>query len=262
MVVVFGNVTNQTTPWTPEPKGRGTWSLLSSCVITIALCAWTALHLNVPEHGTSGRQWLRKTKWLLLGLTAPEMVVYVAWRQRQEAKRLLRDVRKQLGQADEPSKFRGIYSTCIRSWKKSGRSERKIVSTASSPATQVAVNELSRPQWTMVHGFYAVMGGFALDSSDASEAFLPESRTRAALTAEGLRFLLLHEPDLLPSISADQIRDKSKADGLKKFLVCVQAGWFCMSCITRKSDLGEVSWVAKPVLIPCGPSRCLSLSSI
>ncbi len=234
MVVVFGNVTNQTTPWTPEPNGRGTWTLLSSCVITIALCAWTALHLNVPEHGTSGRQWLRKTKWLMLGLTAPEMVVYVAWRQRQEAKRLLRDVRTQLGQAEEPSKLRHMASGLFCFWKRSKGSGRKVVSTASSPATAAAVNDLSRPQWSIVHGFYAVMGGFALDSSDAPEAFLPDDRTRAALTAEGLRFLLLHEPDLLPSVSADQIRDKSKADGLKKFLVCVQAGWFCASCITRK----------------------------
>lgn len=248
MVVAFGNVTNQTTPWTPEPKGRGTWTLLSSCVITIALCAWTALHLNVPEHGTSGRQWLRKTKWLMLGLTAPEMVVYVAWRQRQEAKRLLRDVRKQLGQAEEPSMCQSIWSRWFWSWKGTGTSERKVVSTASSPATTVAVDDISRPRWTIVHGFYAVMGGFALDSSDAREAFLPDSRTRAALTAEGLRFLILHEPDLLPSISADQIGDKSKADGLKKFLVCVQAVWFCASCITRKSISELFPWGSRGVL--------------
>jgi len=201
MLPVFGTVTNHTTPWTPEPSTRGTWTLLSSSILTIALCAWTALHLNVPEHGTAHRQWLRKTKWLALGLAAPEMVVYVAWRQRQEAKRLLRDVRGQLGQVVPLSKFRRLLDSYLTFWKKDFRAGRKTVSTASSPASVSASGELLRPKWTLVHAFYAVMGGFAMDCSGASEAFLPDSRTRAALTVGGLRFLLEHEADLLPDIS-------------------------------------------------------------
>jgi len=39
--------------------------------------------------------------------------------------------------------------------------------------------------------------------------------------------------DLLPGISETQIRDKSKASGLAKTLVCIQAAWFCMQCIVR-----------------------------
>lgn len=241
MVIVFGTITNHTAPWVPEPNGRGTWTLLSSCVLTITLCAWTALHLNVPEHGTAGRQWLRKTKWLVLGLTAPEMVVYIAWRQRREAERLVRDVRRHLRQAETQSKVKGFWNRCCGRWRKSSRAENEDVSIASSPAPVTAVDEIPMPRWTMVHGFYAVMGGFALDCSDASEAFLPDSRPHAALTAEGLRFLLKHEPDLLPSISAEQISDKSKADGLKKFLVCVQAVWFCASCITRLANALPIS---------------------
>lgn len=201
MVLVFGNVPNHTTPWTPEPNTRGTWTLLSSCVLTIALCAWTALHLNVPEHGTADRQWRRKTKWFGIGLAAPEMVVYVAWRQRQEAKRLLRDVRQQLGQVVPPSTFRRLLDTCLGLWERVSGARGKTVSTASSPATVSAGDQVLKPQWTLVHAFYAVMGGFAMDSNGASEAFLPDSRTRAALTVEGLRFLLQHEPELLPDIS-------------------------------------------------------------
>lgn len=241
MVVVFGNVTNHTTPWVPEPNGRGTWTLLSSCVITIALCAWTALHLNVPEHGTADRQWLRKTKWFVLGLAAPEMVVYAAWRQRQEAKRLLRDVRSHLRQAAPPSRFRRVLDFCFRFWKKDQQISIKVTSTASSPTSMSASSQILQSEWTLVHAFYAVMGGFAMDSSSASEAFLPDSRSRAALTAEGLRFLLEHEPDLLPDITKAQIQDKSKADGLKKFLICVQASWFCASCITRLANALPIS---------------------
>ena len=238
---MFGNVTNQTTSWKPEPTVRGSWDIVSSCVITISLCAWTALHLNVPEHGSAGRQWMRKTKWLGLGLAAPEMVVYVAWRQRQEAKRLLRDVKERLGHSNSSSFFRRFLDSCRSCRRRAQKTGRRADSIASSPLTASARDRMSSPSWTTTHGFYAVMGGFAFDSSDASEPFLPDSRTRAALTADGLRFLLDHEPDLLPSISKEEIEDKSKADGLKKFLVCVQAGWFCASCVSRLASSLPIS---------------------
>lgn len=233
MVVAFGNVTsNSTRPFTPEPNGRGTWGLLSSCVLTIALCAWVALHLNVPENGTANKQWLRKTKWLIIGLTAPEMVVYVAWRQRQEAKRVLQDVRKLLGQPAPRSRVGRIWHRCLGS---------RGTRTDTRPGSSAAAVTSPKPQWTLVHGFYAVMGGFALDSSNAKQQFLPDSRTRAPLTATGLRFLLELDPDLLPSISKEQIKDKSKADGLQKFLVCFQATWFCATCITRLASSLPIS---------------------
>ncbi|MCJ1455918.1 hypothetical protein MMC28_006275 [Mycoblastus sanguinarius] len=85
------------------------------------------------------------------------------------------------------------------------------------------------------------MGGFAMDCSGSDDAFLTDDRTRAAITPEGLRFVLDHEPDLLPDILEDQIRDKSKADGLKKTLVCVQAVWFCASCVTRLANRMPIS---------------------
>ena len=61
--------------WHPEPSVRGTWSILSTCIITLGLCIWTAVHLNIPEHGTT--QWTkfwRKVFWLFMGLLAPEIV--------------------------------------------------------------------------------------------------------------------------------------------------------------------------------------------
>lgn len=60
--------------WRPEPQGRGTWSILSTCILTLSLCIWSALHLNVPEHGKGGKQLWRKTRWLIVGLVAPEIV--------------------------------------------------------------------------------------------------------------------------------------------------------------------------------------------
>jgi len=166
------------------------------------------------------------------------MVVYVAWRHRLEARRVLKDVKTNLGQSVPKSKFRRMLDRYLeRSRTRGLNASPKVESLPSSPSAV----RLPRPEWTLVHGFYAVMGGFALDSSGASEPFLPGSRTRVALTAAGLRFLLEHEPDLLPDISEEDISDKSKADGLKKFLVCVQATWFCASSITRLANRLPIS---------------------
>ena len=60
--------------WRPEPDGRGHYSILATCFITLSLCIWSALHLNIPEHNKSGSQKWRKLKWLVIGLVAPEFV--------------------------------------------------------------------------------------------------------------------------------------------------------------------------------------------
>lgn len=68
---------NGTAKWHPEPPGRGTFGILSSCLITMALCVWTAVHLNIPEKGQTGiftPQMRRKIIFLLIGLFAPELV--------------------------------------------------------------------------------------------------------------------------------------------------------------------------------------------
>lgn len=85
----------------------------------------------------------------------------------------------------------------------------------------------------MTHSFYAIMGGFAFDTSNEDQNFLPGNRTRISLTKLGLDFLTYHEPDLLPDISETQIQDKSKANSLAKTIVCLQALWFCMQCVGR-----------------------------
>lgn len=83
----------------------------------------------------------------------------------------------------------------------------------------------------MTHSFWAIMGGIATQP-DISRPFIPSS-AHASLTANGVSFLLKHEPSLLPDISVEDVKDKSKANSLTKSLACIQATWFCLSCITR-----------------------------
>jgi hypothetical protein len=74
--------------WHPEPRTRGTFSILTSCLITMSLCIWTSLHLNLPEHKKEHLSKYRKLEWMMIGLIAPELVVWNAWEQRRQMKRV------------------------------------------------------------------------------------------------------------------------------------------------------------------------------
>ena len=60
--------------WVPEPHGRGTYSILWSCLATIFLCTWSALHLDIPNR--HGRWFLlfRKVRWMFIALIMPEFI--------------------------------------------------------------------------------------------------------------------------------------------------------------------------------------------
>lgn len=83
---------------------------------------------------------------------------------------------------------------------------------------------------------YAVMGGFAVDQRDAEELYFPKTLSRLTILPTGLRLLANVDVNLIPDISKEEISDKSKANGLAKSIVCVQAFWFCVQCITRLSQ--------------------------
>jgi len=111
--------------WKPEPLTRGTFSILSSCLTTMFLCVWTAVHLNVPEYKKESQQFWRKVKWLVIALFAPEVVseendtlsvapqlivliipvqvALCAYWQRRVANKIGLEVRTAFNQSDTPS---------------------------------------------------------------------------------------------------------------------------------------------------------------
>ena len=115
MFTPFGNKTgNVTASWRPEPKYRGTYSILSSCLVTMALCVWSAVHLNLPgasEHSAPfwrSKQLWRKIGWVFMGLFAPEFVAWTAFEQHGQAITLTRDVKSWLGQPQSESFLRRL----------------------------------------------------------------------------------------------------------------------------------------------------------
>jgi hypothetical protein len=64
-----------TAKWRPEPSARGTWSIILTSIITLSLCIWTAVHLNLPENRSNESSSIAcKLLWLFMGLFAPELV--------------------------------------------------------------------------------------------------------------------------------------------------------------------------------------------
>ena len=79
------------------------------------------------------------------------------------------------------------------------------------------------------------MGCFAFNptslNTDTGTPILAPERKRLTLTARGVA--LLADCGLLPDIETNYLKDKSKSDGLSKFIACVQAAWLIVQVVGR-----------------------------
>lgn len=86
-----------------------------------------------------------------------------------------------------------------------------------------------------------MMGGLAIHipgNLSESKKFLPSDDSEIwFITEAGMNFLLKEEGtrrDEFPDLSEEDIKSKSKANGLAKGLICFQALWFIAQCLTRR----------------------------
>lgn len=81
----------------------------------------------------------------------------------------------------------------------------------------------------MTHGHFLDMGGFILVDPPHEQP----GPFNQVLTLEQFRELV-HDPGfVLPVLTAADIKDRSKGDGLLKVIAIVQTGWFVLQCIVR-----------------------------
>lgn len=186
--------------YVPDPSGRGTIGLISSCVVTLFLCVWTAIHPNIhSEKSTKRSRFLRKLEWAALALFAPEFVLWRAIIQLEAARQLRNECNKILTKKQES---RG-----------DARDDRI-------------------KRWTLVDGYFAIMGGFGISATKDNQEIV--TRFPKTLTPQGIR--LMAELDLIPCISARRITAKGKVDQLAKAIVCLQAGWMIVQAIARAAE--------------------------
>ena len=90
--------TKMASSWVEGPKFRGTSDILWSCIITLTACIYTGIHLNiVPADEGIGKFFCRKASWVSIALLAPELVLFCAYRQFLEARKLVKELNELRG---------------------------------------------------------------------------------------------------------------------------------------------------------------------
>ena len=221
-----------TVGWVTEPNGRGTFGLVTSCLFTLSICVWSAMHLNVPPKTRSMLwRWMVNLKWTGLGIFGPELLVWIAWRQYSSARVLSRFSQRLIDQETQKSRKK-TQSAAFQSFPRPENSEENKVQDDRNVA-DFEPHHLKRP-WGLVQGFYATMGGFVFDASaPAIRDVIPfdPSCPYLTLTAKGLQ--LLGECGYLPDIDEEDIKDKSKSDSLTKLIAVTQAAWMIVQIVGR-----------------------------
>jgi len=210
---VRSNPTSPSSPeYVPDPSGRGTVGLLTTCILTLTLCVWTAIHMNIGQSTSSWRRLLHKILWTILATIAPEVVLWRAWSQFWVARQLCKEINQ------------------------NAMEEGNITTESSNAIIQVSREaSIEMPQtWSLRLGFFAVMGGFTV-SVDSLDSQLFSDLDGMTLTPKGMKFLAKNRL-ALPNVDIEAIRDKSKADSLAKLLVCLQAGWMLLQTIARQFE--------------------------
>jgi hypothetical protein len=236
---IFGNPQehNVTITWQPGPEGRGTLSILWSCVLTMILCVWTALHLNVPvpesleQHSVEEPARLRSLVHGIFKL--------LAWLVRREVP---------AWESDNVSKVCGTARGFLRRfvWLLLGLFTPEFV--VYTAATQYLdprkdlqrddsrFREMFAPnkvQLSATQMHFAAMGGIVIDEKEWPSRLEDKTRRVWYLNPVAVELALFWDPRLGEQIQQKNIEDKSKSNALAKTLVCMQALWFMAQCVSR-----------------------------
>ncbi|KAK4203558.1 hypothetical protein QBC40DRAFT_274517 [Triangularia verruculosa] len=164
--------------WVEQPDYRGTFDIIFSCLVVVLTCTWTVLHLNLPAEDEGQMTiFIRKFRWSVLSIFAPEVVA--------------------------------LFASCQWSSARDSVEEMRAAGVTN---------------WTVVHGFYADMGGFILRSPD-----MPPF----PINSRAIQYLVEKNYLTFPKIEERDIRDHSKADKFAKSLAIIQIGWMASQCAAR-----------------------------
>ncbi|KAF6239334.1 hypothetical protein HO173_002596 [Letharia columbiana] len=135
------------------------------------------------------------------------MIAYTAWYQRRQAFSIMHKVNKAFALPNPPSiakkavtGFKGVFM----------------------PRNQEPVRPLK----------------FQETFPNPRDSYLPKT-VRLGFLVRLMEYLIMlseHEigRNVIPNLSEEEIESKSKANGLAKALVCIQALWFIAQCLTRR----------------------------
>ncbi|TFK60016.1 hypothetical protein BDN72DRAFT_965873 [Pluteus cervinus] len=177
-----------------EIADRTVYSIVRSCLLTIAACVYRAIHQNIPDPEASWwRRQVTRMKITFYALIAPEAMVWWAMRQWFGAREVADQVNKV-----KPGKLIFLY-------------------------TRSVIEDIEL-RWTRTHGHFAQMGGFG--RLDNQHILYPP--TLIKLLQDGRI-----DVNELKRISKKRIEDSSKGDILSKGILALQTTWFVFECLAR-----------------------------
>ena len=184
--------------WTPQPEGRGTIDIIWSCAITMSLCSWSIICMNMP--GSKESKYIvlwRKLALSSLGVACPEVLLEMAMGQWVRARE------------------------CVRDFNSHDHSEPNL---QDRPSTNISEKTVVSRKWTMEMAFFADMGGFRLQTK-GQDPFPIDARQLLYLVRKGY----VQQPVLKPRM----IEDKNKVDFLLRIIILCQVSWFLVGVIGR-----------------------------
>lgn len=78
--------------WTNPPDHRGSLDILWTCLSTLGLCVWTAVHPNVQLDGCWRKSNLERIGMMVVAIVLPEVIICSAWEQLHTAKRIRKGI--------------------------------------------------------------------------------------------------------------------------------------------------------------------------
>ena len=178
---------------------RTIWDILWSCLATIFACSWVSIHPNIPApNESSWRIFFRRLELMFWAVVFPEMIITWALRQWLGARRLEKFYK---GNQMYP-----IYPQILN---------HKILMLDNNRG------------WTRTHGHFIQMGGFMLFEGDIPKGVLSPKGFSELLAAGKIEF---------PTVTVEEIQDRSKADGFSKTIALGQTLWFVAQSIARRAQ--------------------------
>jgi len=199
--------------WTSSPDGRGTIDVLYSCGLTMFLCAWSILCLNVPSKDENTFQILwRKMSLTALGILCPELIFELAFGQWLSARQSVRDMNS-IGAGPAKAKRSRLE------WVKN------IFAKSRSSKSEHVVSDRENETWTMKKAFFTDMGGFILGTREHSPF---------PLDAMQLHYLVSTNRMPLPKLAKREVEERNKVDGLLRTITLCQITWFMVNTLARR----------------------------
>jgi hypothetical protein len=229
--------------WTAGPQGCGSFDILWTCVSTLALCIWTAVHPDILRNQSFRHSLISRLGMMLIAVIFPEIIISAASRSPQWLCAKVNALQHDPSVKSKPQSIED-YSHAQVNYKESQHtilstfqfdriSEEaplspqvvsRTITSGDEEYQQAHMGKLNKGAKTSIHwgseqAFFAVMAGFAIEKDYVNNGYTNVT-LRRFVTVDGV--LQLAKLGLVPHIHPEQIEDRSKADVIAKLFVLSQ----------------------------------------